>query len=197
MVWYIIMDFRDDLAVNILLFGEEEALDNITIGMIKQDNIECCVCLNFHWGVKLPNCSHFICPKCYYKIYNGYISCDFHSKNTEPKYPVEPIYPYKNLDKNKEIFYSITNDTAYLEWFIDENEDLYNSVKINSNFIANIDDKLKFWFENNDLIKRYENDLIKYENELDNISIEMEEYNELYEQNKIDNSQSLCPLCRK
>ena len=42
---------------------------------------ECCVCLNFHWGVKLPNCSHYICPKCYYRIYNGYISCDFHSEN--------------------------------------------------------------------------------------------------------------------
>ena len=55
------MDFRDDLAVHTLLFGEEEALENMTIGMIKQDNIECCVCLNFNWGVKLPNCSHFIC----------------------------------------------------------------------------------------------------------------------------------------
>jgi hypothetical protein len=46
------MDFRDDLAVHTLLFGEEEALENMTIGMIKQDNIECCVCLNFNWGVK-------------------------------------------------------------------------------------------------------------------------------------------------
>ena len=190
------MDFRDDLAVETFLLGEEEALDNITIGMIKQDNIECCVCLNYHWGVKLPNCNHFICPKCYYKIYNGYISDDFYNKITEPKYPIKPIYPYQNPDKNKEIYYTITNNSTYLQWFIEENEDLYNSVKMNSEFIANIDDNLKIWFETNNLIKDYENELIKYENEMEQYNINIEEYNELYEQEKIDNSQSLCPLCR-
>lgn len=92
--------------------------------MVKQDNIECCVCLNYHWGVKLPNCNHFICPKCYYKLFNGYISEEFYRKNSKPKYPEKPAYPYKNKDKNKEIFYSITRDDTYLEWFIDNN---YNS----------------------------------------------------------------------
>ena len=77
--------------------------------------------------IKLPNCNHFICPKCYYKLFNGYISDGFYSKNSEPKYPEKPIYPYQNKDKNKNIFYSITEDDTYLEWFIDENEDLYNS----------------------------------------------------------------------
>ena len=62
------MDLRDDLE-SLLNYDEDELLENITFGMVKQDNIECCVCLNCHWGVRLPNCNHFICPKCYYKIY--------------------------------------------------------------------------------------------------------------------------------
>lgn len=186
------MDLRDDLEVDILLFGLDEALDNITIGLIKQDNIECCVCLNYHWGVKLPNCNHFICPKCYYKIYNGYVSSNFYCENSKPEYPEKPSYPYKNKDKNKEIFYSITEDDRYLEWFIDENEDLYNSVK----FEDNLDVKLKKWFEVNKYIKQYENDLIQYNKNVEQFNNEIEEYNELYAQEKEDNSQKLCPLCR-
>jgi hypothetical protein len=186
------MDLRDDLEVETLLFGLDEALDNITIGLIKQDNIECCVCLNYHWGVKLPNCNHFICPKCYYKIYNGYVSSNFYCENSEPEYPEKPSYPYKNKDKNKEIFYSITEDDRYLEWFIDENEDLYNSVK----FEDNLDVKLKKWFETNKYIKQYENDLIQYNKHVEQFNNDIEEYNELYAQEKEDNSQQLCPLCR-
>ena len=186
------MDLRDDLEVDILLFGLDEALDNITIGLIKQDNIECCVCLNYHWGVKLPNCNHFICPKCYYKIYNGYVSSNFYCENPEPEYPEKPSYPYKNKDKNKEIFYSRTEYDTYLEWFIDENEDLYNSVK----FEDNLDVKLKKWFETNKYIKQYENDLIQYNKHVEQFNNEIEEYNELYAQEKEDNSQKLCPLCR-
>lgn len=190
------MDIRNKLEVETLLFGEDEALDNITIGMVKQDNIECCICLNYHWGVKLPNCNHFICPKCYYKLFNGYISDEFYSKNTEPKYPEKPIYPYQNKDKNKDIFYSITKDDTYLEWFIDENEDLYNSVKLNSEFVDNLDVKLKRWFENNKDIKQYENDLIQYNKNIELFNNDIEEYNELYAQEKEDNSQKICPLCR-
>jgi hypothetical protein len=192
------MDMRDDLEVHTLLFGQDEALDNITIGMVKQDNIECCVCLNNNWGVKLPNCNHFICPKCYYKIYNGYISENFHSKNPEPKYPDKPIYPYQNLnqDKNKEIFYTITTDDTYLKWFIDENEDLYNSVEQNSDFVSNLDINLKNWFKNNELIKQYKNDLIQYENNLIQHNIDMEKWIDLYEEEKKCNSQEKCPLCR-
>ena len=29
--------------------------------MVREDDIECCVCYENHWGVKLPNCDHFIC----------------------------------------------------------------------------------------------------------------------------------------
>lgn len=190
------MDRMNKLEVETLLFGEDEALDNITIGMVKQDNIECCICLNYHWGVKLPNCNHFICPKCYYKLFNGYISDEFYSKNTEPKYPEKPIYPYQNKDKNKDIFYSITEDDTYLEWFVYENEDLYNSVKLNSEFVDNLDVKLKRWFENNKDIKQYENDLIQYNKNIELFNNDIEEYNELYAQEKEDNSQKICPLCR-
>jgi hypothetical protein len=190
------MDIRDDLEFETLLFGEDEALNNITIGKVKQDNIECCICLNYHWGVKLPNCSHFICPKCYYKLLNGYISEEFYNKKSEPKYPEKPIYPYQNKDKNKDIFYIITEDDTYLEWFIDENEDLYKSVKLNSEFVDNLDVKLKRWFEHNKDIKQYENDLIQYNKNIEQFNNDIEEYNELYAQEKEANSQKICPLCR-
>lgn len=200
------MDYRDNLAFGTLLFGEDEALENITIGMVKQDNIECCVCLNYHWGVKLQNCNHFICPKCYYKLFNGYISEDFNSKNSEPKHPEhlkKPIYPYQNKDKNKEIFYTITQDDTYLEWFIDNNEDLYNSVKLNTEFVEDLNIHLKYWFENNEIIKQWENDLIQWENDLiqyekdlEQYNNDIEEYNKLYTKEKENNSQRKCPLCR-
>ena len=191
------MDFRDDLEVDILLFGENEALNNITVDMIKEDNIECCVCLNYHWGVKLPNCNHFICPKCYYKIYNGFISNHFLSENIEPIYPETPVYPYINKDTNKQIFYGITEDDKYLEWFIDENEDLYNSIKINSVFVENINDNLKCWFENNELIKQYERNLIQYKNDMEQYNIDIEKYNYMYKEEKEYNAQQKCPLCRR
>ena len=190
------MDYRDELASWTYLIGEDDALENITSGMVKQDNIECCVCLTSHWGVKLPNCNHCICPKCYYKIYNGYISGDFHSKNPEPRRPEKPIYPYQNPDINRKLFDNITNDDTYLEWFINENEDLYNSIKMNSDFVDDIDVTLKMWFKNNELIPIYENDLIKYENDLSKYHIDAEEYIYLYEEEKEGNTQKKCPLCR-
>jgi len=190
------MDFRDNLQVLTLLYGEDEALDKLTVDMNKEDNIECCVCLDYHWGVKLPNCNHFICPKCYYKIYNGFISAKFNCNNPEPICPEKPIYPYLNKDKNKEIFLSITNDTTNLEWFIEENEDLYNSIKMDSEFTNNLDTNIKIWFINNETIKKYEDDLINYEKYLDKFNVDIENYNDLYEEEKEYNSQKICPLCR-
>ncbi len=190
------MDFRDDLEVQTFLFGEDEALDNITIDLIKEDNIECCVCLNNSWGVKLPNCNHFICPKCYYKIYYGYISDNFHINNPKPIYPVNPVYPYLDKETNKEIYYNIINDDKYLEWFMYDNQDLYNSVKINSEYVNSMDIKLKKWFENNKNIENYENNLIQYNKDLEQYYIDIEKYDELYDEEKEDNSQKICPLCR-
>jgi len=192
------MDYRDYLEVRARFYGEDEALENLTIGMVKQDNIECCVCLNFHWGVKLPNCNHFICPKCYYKIYHGFISSKFYRENPEPHYSYDekPIYPYQNVDKNREIFNTITNDPKFLEWFVNDNEDLYNSIKTNSDFVDNIDANLETWFKNNDLIQKYNDNLINYKNKVKQFHIDLEEYNELYEEEKECNSKQLCPLCR-
>lgn len=190
------LDYRDKLEFYSHFYGEEEALDKITIGLIKEDDIECCVCLDNHWGVKLLNCNHFICPKCYYKIYNGYISSKFLDKNPEPKCPENPNYPYENKDKNKEIFYSITNNETYLEWFVDENQDLYNSVKLNTKFVDNLDVNLKKWFQDNQDIKKYEEDLIKYKNDLEQFYIDIKKYNEMYEEEKEYTSQKICPLCR-
>jgi hypothetical protein len=195
------IDFKDDFAVECFLYGEDEALDNITIGMVKQDNIECCICLNYNWGVKLPNCNHFICPKCYHKIYYGYISNEFRSKVFEPKYPEKPIYPYQNknqntYDKNRELFYTITKDETYKEWFICENEDLYNSVKLNSEFVDKLDINLKTWFENNELIKQYDIDLKQYDDDLKQYDVDTIKYDELYEEEKENNTHQICPLCR-
>jgi hypothetical protein len=124
------------------------------------------------------------------------VSSRFYIENPKPNHPEKPIYPYQNKDKNKEIFYSITEDDTYLEWFIDENEDLYNSVKLNTEFVDNLDVKLKKWFENNEIIEKYENDLIQYKKDVEQYYNDIEEYDELYSQEKEDNSQKLCPLCR-
>jgi len=194
------MNIRDELELRCRLFGEDYVFDNLTVGMIKQDNIECCVCLNYHWGVKLPNCSHFICPKCYDRIYNGYVSSDFYNKYIEPKCPDKPIYPYKNKDNNTEIFFNITDDDTHLVWFTDENQDLYNSVKMNSEYVSNLDVKIKSWFENNELLKIYDADLVRYRIDLDKYNVESskyyEVYEELYEDEKESNATKICPLCR-
>jgi hypothetical protein len=196
------VDYNDELTIETIIFGENQALENITVGLYKKDNIECCVCLNDSWGVKLPNCTHFICPKCYYKIYNGYVPSNFHIKNPYPNHPEisRPNYPYQNKDKNEEIFYSITENNKYLEWFMYENEDLYNSVKLNTEYVDNLDVEIKKWFEHNELLEKYENDLIQYEIQQKKIIkqfyIKIQKYDRLYYQEKINNAQKLCPLCR-
>jgi len=190
------MDFRDNLSLETYFRGEDIALENLTIGVVKQDNIECCVCFNYHWGVKLPNCDHFICPKCYYKIYNGYISSDFCDTTHEPLYPEPPIYPYQNKDHNYEIYLGITNDDTYLEWFVNENEDLYNSVMLNSEFIDDLDCKIKNWFETDDLLKQYNENILKYKNELATWDDAINDYNEKYDEEKENNAHQKCPLCR-
>ena len=157
------------------------SIEEITEDMIKEDNIECCVCMEFHWGVKLPNCNHFICPKCYYKMYYGYISYKFYHNNPRPIYPEKPRYPYTITSKNSEIYDILTDDDTYKEWFINENEDLYNSIKINSEFVYNINNNLKQWFQKNEVITKYENDLIQYELNYKKYNDEMVIYSNLVE----------------
>lgn len=164
--------------------------------MVKEDNIECCVCLNFDWGVKLPKCNHFICPICYYKLYYGYVGDDFYNNNPNPISPKKPDYPYINTNQNSEIYNNLTDDDSYKDWFINENEDLYNCVKINSEFVNNINNNIKKWFEKNELIIKYEIDLIEYELNSKKYNDEIDIYNNLIKKEKNNNIKKICPLCR-
>lgn len=168
--------------------------------MLKQ-NIECCVCFEFCEGVKLPNCNHFICTICYYKIYNGFISDKFYNNNPIPKSPPKkPKYPYLNNRQNLEIHNGLTQYDTDMKWFTDENEDLYNCVKTNSEYVNEVDINIKKWFENNDLITKYENDLLQYELQYEinykKYSDEMDIYLSLWEQEREHNIKNSCPLCR-
>ena len=164
--------------------------------MVKEDNIECCVCMEFNWGVKLPNCNHFICPICYYKMYYGYISHTFYHNNPRPIYPEKPSYPYTITRQNSEIYDTLTNDDTYKKWFINENEDLYNCIKLKSEFVDDIINTILQWFQNNELITKYENDLIQYEINYKKYCDELDIYSNLLEEEKENNIKNFCPLCR-
>lgn len=189
-------DFENELLVQTWCFGEEQALENVTTGIAKKDNIECCVCLNCHWGVKLPNCNHFICPKCYYKLFYGYISNDFYIRNPVPKHPEKPMYPYGDQDLNKKVYESITTDNTHLEWFMYENEDLYNSVMLNTEFVQDIDIRLKYWFRNNENIKHFENNCIQYKKDCMQYDKDYIAFNLKIQNEKNQSMQKRCPLCR-
>lgn len=167
----------------------------VTEDMIKQDNIECCVCMDFQWGVKLPNCNHFICSKCYYKMYYGYIKDRFYTNNPRPIYLEKPTYPYINKNQNLEIYNTLTDDETYKDWFVNDNEDLYNSIKINSEFVDQLDSNIKRWFEN-ELVTKYENDLLQYELSYKKYSDETVVYLDLLEEERENNIKDICPLCR-
>ena len=185
---------------NLDKYFEEFEINNISEiiseDMIKEDNIECCVCMDFHYGVKLPNCNHFTCPKCYYKMYYGYISNKFYTNNPRPKHPEKPIYPYINATQNLEIYNTFTDDDNYKEWFINENEDLYNSIKINSDFVDDINNDIKQWFLKNEVIIKYKNDLLQYELNYKKYNDEIKIYYNLIEEERENNVKNRCPLCR-
>jgi hypothetical protein len=168
----------------------------VTEDMVKEYNIECCVCMEFYWGVKLPNCNHFICRKCYYKMYYGYISCKFYANNPRPIYPEKPTYPYIITSQNTEIYHTLTSGDTYKEWFINENEDLYNCIKLKSEFVDNINNNVLQWFQNNELIIKYENDLLQYELNYKKYCDEMDIFCNLRKQEKENNIKNSCPLCR-
>ena len=164
--------------------------------------VECCICLEIEFGVKLPNCNHSCCPKCYYKLYYGYLSDVFYSNHPCPIAPEKPIYPYLNAIANLEIFNNLINTdvekdwfTTEKDWFISENEDLYNCVK-KSEYVDYLDMNVKKWFENNAQLAQYENAVLQYE--LDSIKYSDEHiiYSELREEEIENNIQNKCPLCR-
>jgi hypothetical protein len=177
-----------------------------TEDMIKKDDIECCVCYENHWGVKLPNCDHFICPKCYYKIYHhGYLSSEFINENSKPvgpERPKEPLYPF--IPENLEVIYNeLTNNDKYESWFILSNEELYDHIVFND-YKSKIDRNIINWFQTNNELKIYEEDKNKYklaykeyQTNHDIFCEEIEEYRCREEEERQQNCSKLCPLCRR
>lgn len=172
--------------------------------MDKKIDNECCVCYEIKLGIKLPNCNHYVCTTCHYKLYNGYLGENFYIINPRPIKPQTPVYPYLNITANSEIYHAliINNSpekdwfTTEKDWFIEENEDLYNCVKTNSEYANYVDPIIKRWFENNEQLLKYENDSTQYE--LDNIKYrdEYSVYCDLCEEERTKNIQGRCPLCR-
>jgi hypothetical protein len=75
----------------------------------------------------------------------------------------EPTYPYQNNTQNLELYNNLTREDTYKEWFINHNKELYECIKNNNEDFINIDIKLKQWFETDEKIKMYENNLMKYD----------------------------------
>ena len=176
-----------------------------TEDMVKQDNLECPVCLSHGIGVKLPNCQHYICTICYYIIYEyGYLSDDFlqhHKSPVEPVNPKEPKYPYINkTELLEEIYTNLQLEGKFKELFIEDNEDLYECFKM-----GHYKDKIiEKWIKNNELInqyeldkKTYEKDMKKYNKEFNSYSKQYQTYLELKQQDRESNINPCCPLCRK
>jgi len=158
---------------------------------IKDDNIECCTCLQYDIGLKLSNCNHYICPHCYYKMYYGHIS-----NITRPICPHKPIYPYENSAiHNLEIYYYLTDNNTYMKWFVNYNEELYNYIKSDSELVVNIDSNIKKWFQHNELIKEYEKDVIEYNKNYKIYRNEMYLYLQLVKKERDKNLANICSLC--
>jgi len=201
---------------------EESIIEYETSGMVREDAIECPICFEIRWGVRLPNCSHFICAKCYYTIYKGFVSEKFKQEHPEPIEPEAPPnrefpeYPYIcNKKELKVIFNSFGIKSEFEGWFIDENEDLYISNKRNTEYVEDLDDVIKDWFRNDEKIILYEKMLKKYKDskeeynklytklydkcckDYDKYVEELHEYKLLLDYEKKCNSNQSCPLCRK
>lgn len=196
---------------NSRLIDPDSKIDDYTDGMIKQDNIECPICLENFWGVKLPNCEHYICGRCYYKMYNGFLSQTFMEKNqkpTSPKLLKAPEYPYSikllGEKKLKEIYDKLSSDETFKSWFINENEELYNAIKLNSVYVEDLEENIKNWFLDNKKLKEHEDNLKNYNIEkkenYDLWSKYYEESRNYYqrENNELNNNRrECCPFCRR
>jgi hypothetical protein len=197
---------------------EETDIEYETSDMVREDAIECPVCLETRWGVRLPNCSHFICAKCYYTIYKGFIPEKFKQcclQPIEPEAPPNrriPEYPYTyNKEELESIFDSFEIKSDFRGWFINENKDLYISIKRNTEYVEDVENVIKEWFKNDKKIKLYKQSIKSYKDskeeydklwsnyckEYDKYLKELEEYNEYLEYEEEWNSKKKCPLCRK
>ena len=103
-----------------------------------------------------------------------------------------------------ELYNNLTREDTYKEWFINHNKELYECIKNNNEDFINIDIKLKQWFETDEKIKMYENELMKYDIDYKDYlikyekwSIYIKKYNILLENHRKTNCKKSCPLCRK
>jgi hypothetical protein len=164
--------------------------------MVKKYDSECCICLEIGTCVKLENCEHYLCPICYYKLRYGFIRDKFYINNPYPVCPKEPNYPYINMNENIKIYKSLTSDDTYLDWFVNENQDLYNCIKTNEDFVCNVDKEIIKWFEDNETIKNYEYDITQYDLSYKKYTNDIDIYYSLLEEEKENNIIGTCPLCR-
>jgi hypothetical protein len=102
---------------------------------------------------------------------------------------IDNFFNYKLDSQKYEHFMKIRHKMLGSMW-----KTFWNDVV--SEYVDNLNVKIKFWFENNELIKNYEIYLIKYKTDLEQYDIDIEDYNEKYEEEKKDTSQKMCPLCR-
>ena len=212
------MDENEHSFISDLISEREQRMDEWQMGVVaeyncekdgmeRKEDVECCCCLNVLSCVKLPNCDHFICPKCYHKIYHGFISNDFYHINRRPVFGQEnPEYPYKNADENTEIYNRLNENTVlnvdidiqksmYEDWFIHSNEDLYTSINEERDFLEEFVKtkpyetllNIKDWFENDKKIKKYEEDLIKFHVDYKLFEENSDLYERLCEENRKNN----------
>ena len=204
-----------------LINEREQSMDEWELGVVaeyncekecmeKKEDVECCSCLETLTCVKLPNCDHFICPKCHHKIYRGFISDDFYTSYKRPCFGSEkPEYPYKDINENTEIYAKLllSGDRNICEdWFINANEDLYKTcVNQETGFIDECVKEqtyktlinIKEWFETDEKIKKYEEDIVKFYMEYKIFEEKNDLYERLREENKKHNCVKKCPLCRQ
>ena len=65
-------------------------------------------------------------------VNDGFISDDFYKNNpypNHPKIPKVPMYPYLIPDENLKIYTKISKESDLKEWFVEQQEDLYECYK--------------------------------------------------------------------
>lgn len=141
-------------------------------------------------GARMTGCNHMICRDCFCRMHFGILDEYFISSLVEPIEPAKPAYPFRDEYSNLLIYRSMGFDSdRYKSWFIEDNEDLYNSVD-------GIEyEPIKQWFLTNNRIKQYEEDLHNYRADVMLYDTKMFDYDTLirYETLRVKNT---CPACK-
>jgi hypothetical protein len=178
--------------------------------LIKKDKVDCCICLKSHRGIQMLNCQHLVCSLCHYKFEKGFISDSFYNNYQRPWLEVEkPSFPYKDSQEELLIIYRKLTDTdAYKDWFIYSNEDLYQSIKNNEEFIEELNESrlicktnlqalnaMKSWFISDIKIQQYDSELSKYNNEYKRFQENYDLYERLWDAERKKICIKSCPRC--